>query len=133
MTVFTKVTGNAEPIAQLRLVSRVLGTFIGLAGGLVLLGWMQEYDFLTNVLPGMPAMMPWTAAAFLMAGAALTLDPSAARRRRASLVAVGVILMGLLTLIEHGSSIRSYRPTARPRDFTAAPGWGWRSRASSSS
>jgi PAS domain S-box-containing protein len=103
MTVIANPPWNDWLNARLRRVSRILGALIILAGVVVLLGWMQGNAFLTNVIPGLPAMMPWTAVTFLMAGVGLALDFPGARRRVPSLVAVGVILPGLWTLIEYAT------------------------------
>lgn len=83
------------------------GVAVGLMGVLVLLGWAFDIATLKSVLPGFVTMKANTAAGFLLAGAALVVlrrrETPAAAKSAARAIAVGVALLGLLTLAEYAS------------------------------
>src|SRR4051794_17050229 len=58
---------------QARRSASVIAAFVALMGALVLTGWTLDLEVLKRVLPGMVAMNPVTAIAFLLAGASLSL------------------------------------------------------------
>ena len=89
--------------ASLRFVSEATGVIAILVGGFVLLGWTLDIEVLKRVLPGLVAMNPATAVAFVLAGAALLLFlPTDAEDRGLGRVGRGlalpVALIGLLKL-----------------------------------
>jgi PAS domain-containing protein len=73
-------------------------------GLLVLAGWTLDVPTLTRVLPGLPAMVPLAAAAFILAGIGLwLLGPAEAAplcRRTGRVLALAVAVLGLLVLGE---------------------------------
>jgi serine phosphatase RsbU (regulator of sigma subunit) len=98
-------------VAALKVASRA---FCGVAiaiGILVLAGWLFGNDRLKSVVPGLVAMNPMTAIAFILAGVALWIerDPSGDGKQSthhlAQACAVIVLLIGLLKLIELATQI----------------------------
>ncbi len=69
----------------------------------MLLGWTLDIDVLKRVLPGLIAMNPTTAIAFVLASASLLLvqvEPAAERLHRIGRgLALAVALVGLLKLV----------------------------------
>src|SRR2546425_4289231 len=76
-----------------------------LVGGLVLVGWALDVEILKSVVPGLVAMNPATAAAFILAGVSLWVlpqEPANPLARRAGMACVSIVaLVGLLTLSGH--------------------------------
>lgn len=83
--------------------ARLCGAFAIAMGVGVLAGWVFDFRFLLQVLPGQVAMVPNTAIAFLLAGLALWMRAGPAGRWRApaSVAAALAGLLGLLNLIEY--------------------------------
>jgi serine phosphatase RsbU (regulator of sigma subunit) len=86
--------------------ARVAAYVVVLVGGLVLAGWLLRIAALRSVVPGLVAMNPVTALAFIVGSVALRLrEPrkgGTRRDRRRSLAiagAVSVALVGLITLV----------------------------------
>jgi signal transduction histidine kinase/DNA-binding response OmpR family regulator/HPt (histidine-containing phosphotransfer) domain-containing protein len=71
--------------------------------GLVLLGWISDIESLRSVLPGLTAMNPATALAFILASVSLYVlhnEQTAERRRRIGRAcAAGAMLVGMLRLV----------------------------------
>lgn len=100
-----RVRRESLPDEWLRAVPRAAAA-VGLAiGCAVLAGWFLNVPFLQSVLPGLPAMVPNTAAAFVLAGAGLwARQPGKGEGRRRLLVyfcAAAVGALGALTLAEY--------------------------------
>lgn len=98
-------TSSLRIMAHCRLYSRVSGAAAVLVGGSVLAGWRLRNEFLKSVFPGLVAMNPATAVAFILAGCALvTLNmpsvqgPAARGRRFAQACALIVVVMACLRL-----------------------------------
>lgn len=79
-------------------------------GGLVIIGWLLDIASLKSILPGLVSMKANTAIAFVLGGSSLWLlgvKPSATQAADSSillyrsLLAVGVIAIGLLTLMQY--------------------------------
>jgi signal transduction histidine kinase/CheY-like chemotaxis protein len=60
-------------ISRLRHFARAASAFVFLVGCLVLLGWVSNRDALTSVVPGLVAMNPLTALAFILGSVSLWL------------------------------------------------------------
>ncbi|HWC90009.1 MAG TPA: hypothetical protein VG433_10145, partial [Pirellulales bacterium] len=60
-------------LASLRSFSQVAGLVVACGGGLVLVGWVAGWGLLKSVVPGLVAMNPATAIAFILSGIALRL------------------------------------------------------------
>jgi signal transduction histidine kinase/CheY-like chemotaxis protein/HPt (histidine-containing phosphotransfer) domain-containing protein len=58
-------------LSRLRRFARAASATVFLVGCLVLLGWVTDRDALTSVIPGLVAMNPLTALAFILAGVSL--------------------------------------------------------------
>jgi PAS domain S-box-containing protein len=95
--------GGTPTARTLRWVSPLAAILVVVVGVVVLAGWALRLPLVTTVAPSLPAMMPTTAAAFVLAGAALWLlgPPRASGERRqvgqalAWLVALfGVVVLG---------------------------------------
>ncbi|MCM3877502.1 MAG: PAS domain S-box protein [Thermoanaerobaculia bacterium] len=86
----------AEPLRRVSRLSAAAAISIGL---LVLAGWLFDYRFLMQVLPGQVAMVPNTALGFLLAGLALWLRAGSAGRSRVSASRAAAALAGLLGLL----------------------------------
>lgn len=87
-------------------IPRIAAAVVTLVGCAVMAGWFFEIRLLKSVLPGLPAMVPNTALAFVPAGAALwNLREGAVGGHRQSLVArvcaLSVFSIGALTTIEY--------------------------------
>jgi hypothetical protein len=55
-------------LSRLRRFARAASAAVFLVGSLVLVGWVSDRDALTSVIPGLVAMNPLTALAFILAG-----------------------------------------------------------------
>ena len=104
------------------------GAFAALAGVLVLVGWAFDITVFKSLRPGWAAMMPNTAAAFLLAGFALALGSAsstvlAARASRVCSLLTG--LLGAATLVEYafGAGPRMAPETAACFVLLAAALW----------
>jgi PAS domain S-box-containing protein len=90
---------------MLRLVAPLAAMLVMVVGVLVLGGWALQLPLLTSVVASLPAMMPNTAVAFLLTGAALwLLGPQHAsrwRRRVGQGIALVVALFGGVVLGEY--------------------------------
>ena len=96
--------------AILKTLCRVFCAITFIIGVLVLLGWMIGSELLKSVVPGLVAMNPMTAVAFIFAALSLwilrdepndeTDDNNRKVRRGAQVLAALVLLIGLLKLIE---------------------------------
>jgi signal transduction histidine kinase len=88
----------------LNLIPKVASTVAILVGCVVLVGWTLNIDVLKRILPGLVAMNPATAIAFVIAGAATRLllnkDVDRRPRRLAQGLALVVTMVGLLKLVE---------------------------------
>jgi hypothetical protein len=95
----------AAPIflGSLNSVTTAAGAIAIIVGCLVLVGWTLNIDVLKRILPGLVAMNPITAIAFILAGVSLLLlpdeDVDQRLRRIAQWCSSAVALIGLLKLI----------------------------------
>ena len=64
---------NPRLIAWLKAFSQAAGVVVIAAGCLVLVGWMLDIEALKRIHPGLVAMNPATAVAFILAGLRLGL------------------------------------------------------------
>jgi PAS domain S-box-containing protein len=96
---------EAGMVRALRRVPRLAAVLVVVVGATVLAGWMLRLPLLTRVLPTLPAMMPNTAVAFVLAGVALWLlgpeHPSRWRRRAGQGLALLVAVFGGVVLGEY--------------------------------
>jgi hypothetical protein len=67
------VQSNPRLLRRLQRLSFVAGIVVALTGSLVLAGWAFRITALKQVLPGLVAMNPMTAVAFMLAGFSLCL------------------------------------------------------------
>lgn len=83
--------------------SRSIGVLAVVVGSVVVYGWMADVAALRSLLPGFPQMKLNAAVAFMLAGVSLWLlsDRARAHGVAARACAVGVALIGLLTLLEY--------------------------------
>jgi signal transduction histidine kinase/CheY-like chemotaxis protein len=105
-------------------------------GGLVLFGWLSDIESLRSVLPGLTAMNPATALAFILASVSLWLlrneQADGQRRRIGKACAAAVALVGVLRLVgylfewDHGvdqllfrAKLDAYDPPSRIAPNTA--------------
>jgi hypothetical protein len=98
-----RVQDMASLRPTLKLVSVVASVLVIFVGCLVLIGWALDIDVLKRIVPGLNAMNPATALAFILAGLSLLLlrDERADQKRRlGQLCALVVALIGLLKLVE---------------------------------
>ncbi|HYO08535.1 MAG TPA: PAS domain S-box protein [Tepidisphaeraceae bacterium] len=88
--------------ARMRAFSRVGALIVIAVGAVVLVGWALGIELLKRVVPGLIAMNPTTAVAFILAGAALLTGRAAAPGRRPGalryVLAVPVVVIGALKL-----------------------------------
>lgn len=94
-----------------RWVSDVASLIVALTGGLVVLGWLLDIEFLKSVVPGLRVMVPNTAVCFILSGLALGLmQPTRLVSQWARLTAryapLVVIILGLASLTEYLSDTR---------------------------
>lgn len=90
-------------LLSLRSVSIAASVVAILVGCLVLLGWVLDVEILKRIIPGLNAMNPTTAIAFVLAGLSLLLlrdDQTSQRRRSAQGCALAVALVGVLKLVK---------------------------------
>lgn len=90
-------------LALLENVARVAGVVPVVVGCLVLAGWEFDVEVLKRILPGLVAMNPITALAFILAGISLMLllgDEPGRRRTVGRGLALIVSVIGLLKLVE---------------------------------
>jgi hypothetical protein len=97
------MTACAHPLAaSLKTFSRGASTVAILAGCLVLVGWALDVEMLKAVVPGLVAMNPATAVAFILVGVSLWIwlnEPADPLARRTGLACASIVaLVGLLTL-----------------------------------
>ena len=89
-------------MTRIQLMPRWAAATAIVVGCLVLAGWVSDVEFLKRVLPGLVAMNPATAVAFMLAGLALWLlqvEESRLPSRRAAQAGAGIVAMiGLLKL-----------------------------------
>jgi signal transduction histidine kinase len=94
------IQSDARFASSLKTSSRIAGAIIVLVAGLVLVGWQLDLEGLKRVLPGLVAMNPATAIAFILCGASLWLlvADQAGRNtgRIAKALAGTAVLIGLL-------------------------------------
>ena len=86
-----------------RFISQVASAIAILVGCLVLIGWTLDVGIFKRILPGLVAMNPTTAVAFILAGLSLLLrtqSMASSSRRIAQGLAFAVALIGLLKLVE---------------------------------
>jgi PAS domain S-box-containing protein len=86
----------------LRAFARAAGVAVVLVGCLVLVGWLAGSATLMSLLPGLVAMNPITATAFILAGLSLWLvlaEATGAAHRIASLCAAHVALIAVLKIL----------------------------------
>ncbi len=97
-------TAVSSRLSLLNLIPKVASTVAILVGCVVLVGWTLNIDVLKRILPGLVAMNPATAIAFVIAGAATRLllnkDVDRRPRRLAQGLALVVTMVGLLKLVE---------------------------------
>ncbi len=95
--------GGARQLGPLHLVSRAVSVVAILVGSSVLVGWTLDVDVLKRIFPGLVAMNPATAIAFVLAGLSLWLVQAQNRtsglRRIARGLAFAVALVGLIKLV----------------------------------
>ncbi|MDP8922885.1 MAG: SpoIIE family protein phosphatase [Chloroflexota bacterium] len=96
------MTTNARLAQSLILFARAAAAVVALEGCLVLLGWAADHTALRSVFPGLVAMNPATAIAFILAGISLwllsTAQVGAPPRRTGKVCACLVALIGLIKL-----------------------------------
>ena len=92
-------------LGRYRTYSKASGAAAILIGGLTLLGWQFEIGVFKSLFPGMVAMNPVTAVAFILAGAALSMYNAATRdahsvrmRQAASACALVILILACLRL-----------------------------------
>ena len=81
--------------------SRILAAAVVLIGGLILMGWALDLELLKGGFPGLQAVKANAALAFILCGASLWFYNSRQSVHLAQGLAMGAILLGLLTLGEH--------------------------------
>jgi signal transduction histidine kinase len=126
-----KLVRESPPGGWLRAVPKVATAVCCAVGCAVLGGWFLDISFLKSVLPGLPAMVPNTAAAFVLSGLALwARQPGKDGRRRAAAAvarASAAGALGALTLAEYalGTDLRVDRMllgSSHAGDASALPG-----------
>jgi len=65
---------NSRVVAFLKFSARVVALFAVAGAGLVLAGWVLNVNRLKSVIPGLVAMNPATAVAFILSGMAVWLE-----------------------------------------------------------
>ena len=111
MAAWEPLTGQTSRslIKALQSFSRTASTFVVLVGVAVLVGWVFNIDIFKSVLPGSVAMKVNTALGLIFGGTSLRLwhrqPTSRLTRLLGQVCAVGVLLIGLLTLIEYSFSV----------------------------
>ncbi|CAN5310534.1 hypothetical protein BH18ACT10_BH18ACT10_12150 [soil metagenome] len=90
--------------ATLNLVPRATGAAAAIVGCLVLAGWILDAGVLKRIIPGLVAMNPATAMAFILVGVSLWLlrsgEVSRSARRISRGLAVVVALVGLTKIVQ---------------------------------
>jgi hypothetical protein len=90
--------------ATLNLVPRATGAAAAIVGCLVLAGWILDADVLKRIIPGLVAMNPATAMAFILLGISMWLlrsgEVSRGARRVSRGLAVMVALVGLTKIVQ---------------------------------
>jgi methyl-accepting chemotaxis protein len=89
---------NSSLAISLRRAACVAGGLVVLVAALVLVGWRFDIELLKRVLPGLVAMNPATAVAFIICGSSLWLVASSRARGLAQSLAAGAACLGLLKL-----------------------------------
>ncbi len=90
---------NQRVVAGLHLFGWLASLAAMLLGGLVMLGWLAGSQPMVTVLPGLAAMSPVTAGAFVLGGLSL----AARKRSRSSLAqAMAVLLLAVATIVLAG-------------------------------
>ncbi|HEY5312477.1 MAG TPA: ATP-binding protein, partial [Pirellulales bacterium] len=92
------MTDRTDPrrLANLRAFSQSAGIVVACGGGLVLIGWAAGWDLLKSIVPGLVAMNPVTAIAFILSGVALQ---ALARPERDSPASRSGLVFGRLALV----------------------------------
>jgi diguanylate cyclase (GGDEF)-like protein len=89
--------------ATLRAIARLAGVIPIVVGTLVLYGWSQDIDVLKRIVPGLVAMNPLTAIAFILLGVSLTLlwraPAKSLRHRIGESLAALVAIVGLIKCV----------------------------------
>jgi signal transduction histidine kinase len=90
--------------ATLNLAPRATGAAAAIVGCLVLAGWILDADVLKRIIPGLVAMNPATAMAFILVGVSLWMlrsgEVSRSARRISRGLAVVVALVGLTKIVQ---------------------------------
>src|SRR3954471_23660329 len=97
--------GNLQRVRRLEGASRALAVVLVALGGAVLFGWLVHVPALISLTPRFAPMKPNTALGFLCTGAALwsLQAPAVSARRIGRKLSWGVLLLGVLTLVEYVS------------------------------
>lgn len=99
------MTGRTAPslVSRLQTASRGASIAVIIVGGLVLIGWSLNVAWLKSLIPGLVAMNPVTAVAFILAGISLRMaaTPSPLGRRVGRWSAIVVAAVGTLKLTEY--------------------------------
>src|SRR5712664_174197 len=84
-------------------LSAIAGALLVLLGGTVMLGWWLQQPLLVGVLPGFTPMVINTALSFVLAGSALLMPFSDARRHKQVTAILGgaLVVIAALVLAEH--------------------------------
>jgi prepilin signal peptidase PulO-like enzyme (type II secretory pathway) len=92
--------------AVVNLIPTVASTVTVIVGCLVLVGWILNVDVLKRIVPGLVAMNPTTAVAFILAGVSLwllrTQGADRTTRNIAQACAAVVAIVGLIKLVQLG-------------------------------
>jgi len=109
-----------------------MAAIVGLIGALVLFGWWLDIDLLKSGVPGLVAMNPATAVAFILASGALYLSRNepvpTAHRRIALACATAVLLIGMSVLIRYAAGWEEGLDQLLFRDKLAGAGTSPRNR-----
>ena len=101
----SETSDAAGPRARLPLLTRACGVASIAIGATVLLGWVVDSEVLKAVFPGLVAMKPNAALAFVLAGVALLRISDSPSRRLSIALAASAATIGLLTLVEYVAGV----------------------------